>query len=94
MAPHPLRWKQRTAILIRHMTPTALEIDAHLGHATLTVAEILRLDVVQRGRPEVVAGAENLDRPVRWVHISEQPDVAEYLMGGELLLSYLHGTRL
>jgi purine catabolism regulator len=61
--------------------------DAGLTHATLTVAEILQLDVVRRAEPEIVAGAENLGRAVRWVHISEQPDIAEYLKGGELLLT-------
>lgn len=38
----------------------------------LTLADILDLDVVRRGEPEVAAGRDRLDRPVRWVHISEQ----------------------
>ena len=59
---------------------------SEIGHASLTVAEILALDVVQRASPLVLAGAEHLDRPVRWVHISEQPDIADYLKGSELLL--------
>jgi PucR family transcriptional regulator, purine catabolism regulatory protein len=62
-----------------------------VGHASLSVAEILQLDVLQRASPEVLAGAENLDRLVRWVHISEQPDIADYLKGSELLLTTLMG---
>ena len=55
------------------------------------MAEILDLDVVPRASPLVLAGAEHLNRPVRWVHISEQPDIADYLKGGELLLTTLIG---
>jgi PucR family transcriptional regulator, purine catabolism regulatory protein len=62
-----------------------------IGHASLTVAEILDLDVMQRASPLVLAGAGHLDRPVRWVHISEQPDIADYLKGSELLLTTLMG---
>src|SRR6476469_949905 len=35
----------------------------------------------------VLAGAEGLDRPVRWVHISELSDPTPWLSGGELLLT-------
>lgn len=52
-----------------------------------TVARVLDLDVVRRGMPQVVAGADRLERPVRWVHISELPDVAGMLQGGELVLT-------
>jgi hypothetical protein len=38
---------------------------SEIGRASLTVAEILALDVVQRASPLVLAGAEHLDRPVR-----------------------------
>ncbi len=48
----------------------------------LTVRELLRdLDV------HVRAGAESLDAPVRWVHISELEDPTPWLSGGELLLT-------
>jgi PucR family transcriptional regulator, purine catabolism regulatory protein len=48
----------------------------------LTVREVLGdLDVV------VLAGEENLDVPVRWVHISELRDPTPWLSGGELLLT-------
>jgi purine catabolism regulator len=52
-----------------------------------TVAEILRLDPVQRGEPRVVAAASRVDAPVRWVHVIELPDAARLLRGGELVLT-------
>lgn len=53
----------------------------------LTLAEVLSLDVFRRAEAEVVAGAAHLGRRVRWVHISEVPDIAYLLKGGELLLT-------
>lgn len=53
----------------------------------LSVADLLDLPVVRAGRPEVLAGAENLRRPVRWVHVSELDDIAGLLSGGEVILS-------
>jgi PucR family transcriptional regulator, purine catabolism regulatory protein len=48
----------------------------------LTVREVLGdLDVA------VLAGEDNLDVPVRWVHISELRDPTPWLSGGELLLT-------
>ena len=52
-----------------------------------TVAEILALDVLQHGLPEVVAGRDGLENEVRWVHISEVPDIAHLLRGGEIVLT-------
>ncbi|MGW4242127.1 PucR family transcriptional regulator [Nocardia sp. NPDC004722] len=52
----------------------------------LTVADIVAMPVVQAGRPEL-AGGGSLDRPVRWVHVSELPEVAELLVGRELILT-------
>jgi purine catabolism regulator len=52
-----------------------------------TVREVLALDPVRHGGPRVVAGADNLDRPVRWVHVAEVPDIATLLRGGELVLT-------
>jgi purine catabolism regulator len=37
--------------------------------------------------PQVLAGAENLDRVVRWVHVVDVPEPDELLRGGELVLS-------
>jgi len=52
-----------------------------------TVAEVLRLDALQRGDPQVVAAAGGLDAPVRWVHAIEFADAARLLRGGELVLT-------
>ena len=52
-----------------------------------TVAEILALDPLRRGAPEVVAAADRLDAPVRWVHVIELAEAAHLLRGGELVLS-------
>ena len=52
-----------------------------------TVREVLALAPVRHGGPRVVAGADNLDRPVRWVHAAEVPDIAALLSGGELVLT-------
>ena len=52
-----------------------------------TLAAVLDLDVVRRGRPEVLAGEDRLGAPVRWVHAMELADVARLLHGGELVLS-------
>ncbi|WP_300603068.1 PucR family transcriptional regulator ligand-binding domain-containing protein [Trebonia sp.] len=53
----------------------------------LTLREVLDLDVVRRGQPQVMAAADRLDTPVRWVHAAELTDVGRLLRGGELLLS-------
>lgn len=52
----------------------------------LSVADVLAMPVVRAGEPEVVGGG-SLDRPVRWVHVSELPEVAELLVGRELILT-------
>ncbi len=52
-----------------------------------TVAEVLELDQVRQGHPEVVAGQDSLDRAVRWAHVSELADIAGLLRGGELILT-------
>lgn len=53
----------------------------------ITVRSALELDPVRRGVPEVAAGSDGLDAPVRWVHAGEVPNLATMLRGGELLLS-------
>jgi purine catabolism regulator len=49
-----------------------------------TVRDVLQL---ADALPEVLAGRDALDSPVRWVHVSESLGVAELLNGGELLLT-------
>src|SRR5215469_11775262 len=53
----------------------------------ITLREVLDLDVVRRGQPQVMAAADRLDVPVRWVHAAELTDIGPLLRGGELLLS-------
>jgi PucR family transcriptional regulator, purine catabolism regulatory protein len=53
----------------------------------LTVADVLALDVVSQGAPRVLAGADRLDAPVRWVHVIELAQASHLLRGGELVLS-------
>ena len=52
-----------------------------------TVAEVLRLDPVRRGDPQVVAGSSGLGAAVRWAHAIEFADAARLLRGGELVLT-------
>ncbi|MER5771679.1 PucR family transcriptional regulator [Streptomyces sp. NPDC001985] len=53
----------------------------------ITVRRALELPGLRSGLPEVVAGAERLQRTVRWVHAGEVPHIASLLKGGELLLT-------
>jgi purine catabolism regulator len=66
---------------------TASRAPADLPSARITLAEALALPVLRRGLPRVVAGHEHLDRPLRWVHAGEVPNIAKLLRGGELLLT-------
>ena len=59
---------------------------------TLTVSDVLELEIFQRGEAEVLAGHDHLDRVVRWVHMGEISDIARFLVGGELLLTAGLGT--
>ncbi|MBB3603860.1 purine catabolism regulator [Mycolicibacterium sp. BK556] len=52
----------------------------------LTLADILALPSIRGGEPEVVC-AGPMDRPVRWVHVSDLADLSGLLTGGELVLT-------
>ena len=52
-----------------------------------TVREVIALDAVSQGVPEVLVGDDALDARVRWLHVSDSAGVARLLDGGELLLS-------
>lgn len=52
-----------------------------------TVREILTLEPVAQGVPEVLSGDDALEARVRWVHVSDSAGVGRLLNGGELLLS-------
>ncbi len=53
-----------------------------MSNRVLTVRDMVEVTGVR-----VVAGEGGLDRPVRWVHISELSDPTPWLSGGELLLT-------
>jgi len=57
------------------------------GSMLPTVGDLLGLDVIRRGSPQVVAGADGLGARVRWVHVLELADAAHLLQGGELVLT-------
>ncbi len=52
-----------------------------------TVREVIALDAVAQGVPEVLVGDEALDARVRWLHVSDSAGVARLLDGGEILLT-------
>jgi purine catabolism regulator len=54
---------------------------------SLSVREALTLPAFDSAQARVLAGADSLGRPVRWVHVAELPDIAHLLNGGELLLT-------
>ena len=53
----------------------------------LSVEAALQLEAFSRISARVFAGHENLSREVRWVHPMEIPDIAQFLSGGEMLLT-------
>jgi PucR family transcriptional regulator, purine catabolism regulatory protein len=53
----------------------------------LTLGEVLALPVVRQADARVLAGEEELDRGVRWLHASDLPDVARLLRPGDLILT-------
>ena len=64
---------------VRHDSPYTLTLP--------TVSEVLAIPELDRGEPELAAGASAAGNAVRWVHISELADIATLLAGGELLLT-------
>ncbi|MGY4858674.1 PucR family transcriptional regulator [Cryobacterium sp. AP23] len=52
----------------------------------MTVRQIFEDAYFFAADPAVVAGFAHLDSPLRWVHASEQRDIAPLLRGGELVL--------
>ncbi|MGW0732164.1 PucR family transcriptional regulator [Streptomyces sp. NPDC002851] len=67
--------------------PDPDDLDGSPSGRALTVADVLVLPVLAAGQPQVVTGVTHLDRPVRWVHITELTDPASFLKGGELVLT-------
>ncbi|MEV0634095.1 PucR family transcriptional regulator ligand-binding domain-containing protein [Streptomyces sp. NPDC050619] len=54
---------------------------------SLTIRDVLRLPVLVEGLPRVLAGESRLDRTVRWVHVTELLNPADFLEGGEMVLT-------
>jgi len=52
-----------------------------------TVAAVLAAPPLSEAAPELIAGAENLGRTIRWVHVSDGFGIGRFLVGGELLLT-------
>jgi purine catabolism regulator len=59
----------------------------HYSEQMQTVADVLAAPALRNGRPVVLAGEDSLQRPVRWVHVSELPDIDRLLDGGEVVLT-------
>lgn len=57
----------------------------------LTVKEVVQLEELKE--LNVVAGHLGLDKQVRWVHVGEEVNIADWLKGGELLLTCGHGIK-
>jgi purine catabolism regulator len=53
----------------------------------LTVRAALELEAFRRTDWSVLTGEDGLDRPVRWVHTGELPDIHRFLAGQEMLLT-------
>ncbi len=51
----------------------------------LSLQEALLSPILKQAK--VVAGAAGLERPIRWVHIANVPNMADWLHGGELVLT-------
>ncbi|MDR6905275.1 purine catabolism regulator [Agromyces sp. 3263] len=71
----------------RPTAPAATAASSTAADGLPTVREILTLEAVAHGVPEVLSGDGALDARVRWVHVSDSAGVARLLVGGELLLS-------
>ncbi|NVM94310.1 PucR family transcriptional regulator [Arthrobacter sp. AETb3-4] len=53
----------------------------------ITVQGILDVPEIQVANPQILAGGDQLDNPVRWVHIAEVTDFSGLLQGGEMVLT-------
>src|SRR6516162_8525953 len=91
------RWRARSSDMVPSLPgpgdwcePTVCKVLAIWPYALYmlpTVADLLSLDVIRRGSPQVVTGADGLGARVRWVHVLELADAAHLLQGGELVLT-------
>jgi PucR family transcriptional regulator, purine catabolism regulatory protein len=52
---------------------------------------LLEIDLLEAAGPKVLTGEDHLDREIRWVHTGEIADIAQFLSGGEALLTAATG---
>lgn len=52
-----------------------------------TLRSILAMEPLRGAKPEILAGHDHLDRPVRWVHVAEVGDLHDLLAGHEVVLT-------
>ena len=57
----------------------------------MQIKDLLEMDLLVEAGVEVLAGEDHLNRQVRWVHTGEIADIAQYLSGGEALLTAATG---
>src|SRR5579862_1995474 len=89
------RWRSRSSDMAPSLPdplwqaePTSCKACAGLLDIVFpTVGDLLGLDVIRRGSPQVLAGSSGLGARVRWVHVLELADAAHLLRGGELVLT-------
>src|SRR3954454_11030269 len=57
----------------------------------MQIKDLLEMELLADAGLEILAGADRLNRQVRWVHTGEIVDIAQYLSGGEALLTAATG---
>lgn len=73
--------------MVEHQERDPRGLPADLPAHQLTVRDLLDLPPVRAGLPEILTGHAHLDRPVRWVHVTESRSAARFLEGGEVVLT-------
>lgn len=57
----------------------------------MIIRDLLQMDLLSGAGVEVLAGGDHLNREIRWVHSGEIADIAQFLSGGEALLTAATG---
>jgi PucR family transcriptional regulator, purine catabolism regulatory protein len=57
----------------------------------MRVSDLLDMDLLKDAGVEVLSGSEHLNRQIQWVHTGEIADIAQFLSGGEALLTAATG---
>ena len=84
---NPPSGMRATVISWPPMASHPVQPETRVGAGPVRVSDVLALESFAAAGISVVAGHENLERPVAWVHAGEIPDIAVFLRGGELLLT-------